>query len=197
MSKLQTTSSTLEQSLVGLHTDSPSSKEWFYDSVISILSNDKLSFYRKSDIIAEVFLELDSRLDYIKEKQIHLASMKKQIESAKDIGKSQVGKALLSLGVDKLEGLSVVSSISVTKESTSTKATLEILDEQALLNGGFFTVVLDKEAVQQALLSSDQRHEVQEYADMNITTTTKPTTIRINKRKSLTTDDSLQQIQVA
>ena len=195
--QLQTISSTLEQSIVNLHTDSSSSKEWFYDSVISILSNDKLSFYRKSDIIAEVFLELDSKLDYIKEQQKHLASMKKKIESATAIGKSQVGKALLSLGVEKLEGLSVVSSISVTKESTSTKATLEILDEQALLNGGFFTVVLDKEAVQQALLSSDQRHEVQEYADMNITTTTKPTTIRINKRKSVTTDDSIQHIQAA
>lgn len=194
--QLQTTSSTLEHSIVGLHTDSPTSKEWFYDSVISILSNDKLSFYKKSDIIAEAFLALDSKLDYIKEQQKHLASMKKQLESAKVIGKSQVGKALQSLGVEKLEGLSV-SSISVTKESSSTKVTLEILDEQALIHRGFFTVILDKEAVQNALLSADQKQEVQEYADMNITTTTKPTTIRINKRKSVTTDDSIQHIQAA
>jgi len=194
--QLQTRSSTLEQSIVGLHTDSPTSKEWFYDSVISILSNDKLSFYRKSDIIAEAFLELDSKIDYIKEQQKNLASMKKQLELAKTIGKIQVAKALQSLGVEKLEGLSV-SSISVTKESINTKATLEILDEQALIHGGFFTVVLDKEAVKQALLSADQRHEVQEYADMKITTSTKPTTIRINKRKSVTPDDSTQHIQAA
>ena len=194
--QLQTTSSTLEQSVINLHTDNPTSVEWFYDSVISILSNDKLSFYRKSDIIAESFLELDSKIEYIKEQQRHLASMKKQLESAKTIGKTQVAKALQSLGVEKLEGLSV-SSISVTKESTNTKATLEILDEQALIHGGFFTVVLDKEAVQQALLSADQRHEVQEYADMKITTSTKPTTIRINKRKSVTSDDSTQHIQAA
>ena len=194
--QLQTTSSTLEQSVINLHTDNPTSIEWFYDSVISILSNNKLSFYKKSDIIAEAFLEIDEKLNFIKEKQKHLASLKKEHELAKTVGKTQVGKALLSLGVEKLEGLSV-SSISVTKESTSTKATLEILDEQALLHGGFFTVVLDKEAVQQALLSADQRHEVQEYADMKITTSTKPTTIRINKRKSVTSDDSTQHIQAA
>jgi len=194
--QLQTTSSTLEQSIVGLHTDSPSSKEWFYDSVISILSNDKLSFYKKSDIISDAFFDIDSKLDFIKEKQKHLASMKKQLESAKAIGKTQVAKALQSLGVDKLEGLSV-SSISVTKESTSTTAILEVLDEQALIHAGFFSVVLDKEAVQQALISADQRHEVQDYCNMKITTKTKPITIRINKRKSVTTDDSIQHLQAA
>ena len=194
--QLQTTSSTLEQSIVGLHTDSPTSKEWFYDSVISILSNDKLSFYKKSDIISDAFFDIDSKLDFIKEKQKHLASMKKQLESAKAIGKTQVAKALQSLGVDKLEGLSV-SSISVTKESTSTTATLEVLNEQALIHAGFFSVVLDKEAVQQALISADQRHEVQDYCDMKITTKTKPITIRINKRKSVTTDDSIQHLQAA
>ncbi|WP_434658248.1 hypothetical protein [Sulfurimonas sp. NW9] len=194
--QLQTTSSTLEQSIVGLHTDSPASKEWFYDSVIAILTNDKLSFYKKSDIIAEIFLEINSRVAYIKEQQQHLASMKKQLESAKTIGKFQVAKALQSLGVEKLEGLSV-SSISVTKESTSTTATLKVLDEQALIHAGFFTVVLDKEAVQQALISADQRHEVQDFCDMKITTKTKPITLRINKRKSLTSDDSIQHIQAA
>jgi len=194
--QLQTTSSTLEQSIVSLHTDSPTSKEWFYDSVISILSNDKLSFYKKSDIISDAFFDIDSKLDFIKEKQKHLASMKKQLESAKAIGKTQVAKALQSLGVDKLEGLSV-SSISVTKESTSTTATLEVLNEQALIHAGFFSVVLDKEAVQQALISADQRHEVQDYCDMKITTKTKPITIRINKRKSVTTDDSIQHLQAA
>ena len=194
--QLQTISSPLEQSIVGLHTDSSTAKEWFYDSVIAILTNEKLSFYKKSDIISEVFFALDSKLSYIKEQQKHLNSMKKQLESAKVIGKTQVAKALQSLGVEKIEGI-FVSSITVTEETTNTKATLEILDEQALIHGGFFTVILDKEAVQQALLSADQRDEVQEYADMKITTTTKPTTIRINKRKSVTTDDSTQHIQAA
>jgi len=196
MQNLTTQNSQLEQDLVALHSGNTQSKEWFYDSIISILSNDKLPFYKKSDIVAETFLGLDVKIDYIKEQQRLLASLKRQLESAKSIGKSQVANALLSLGVEKLEGLSI-SSISVTKESTSTKATLEILDEQSLINGGFFTVVLDKEAVQQALLSAEQRHEVQEYADMKITTTSKPTTIRINKRKSVISDDSIHHMQAA
>lgn len=194
--QLQTTSSPLEQSIVGLHTDSPTAKEWFYDSLIAILTNEKLPFYKKSDIISEAFLTLDAKLAYIKEQQKHLNSMKKQIESAKAIGKTQVAKALQSLGVEKLEGITV-SSITVTEESTSTTATLEILDEQALIHAGFFSVILDYEAIEKALLSADQRHEVQDYADMKVTTKTKPSTIRINKRKSVTTDDSIQHIQAA
>ncbi|MBU1777982.1 MAG: hypothetical protein KJ899_15255 [Gammaproteobacteria bacterium] len=48
---------------------------------------------------------------------------------------------------------------------------------------------LDTEAVERALLSADQRHEVEQFADMKIELVHKPASIRINKRKSFAQDE--------
>jgi len=194
MNNLITQPSQLEQDLVGLHQDNSQSKEWFYDSVVAILENKNISSYSKSDRIAEAFMSLDSKIDYIKEQQKLLASLKKQLETAKSNGKEEVSKALLSFGINKLEGLAI-SSITVSKATDKSIAKLEILDEKSLINAGYFSVILDTEAVEKALLSADQRHEVEQFADMNIVSVNKPATMRINKRKSLS--DEPIQIQAA
>ena len=190
MQKLTTQSSQLEQDLLALHSGTTQSKEWFNQSVMNILQAPTQSSFAKADRIAEVFTSIDVKIEYIKEQQKLLASLKKQLELAKTYAKVEVSNALLSLGVPKLEGLKI-SSITATKPTDRSTATLEILDKDELLNRGFFKVEIDKEAVEKALLSADQRHEVEEFADMKIELVHKPATIRINKRKSLAQDDSI------
>jgi len=192
--QLTTHSSKLEQELVGLHSDSPSSKEWFYDSIIAILENPNISHYKKSDSIAEIFVSLDSRISYIKEQQKLLAGLKKQLELARTNGKELAAKAIASFGISKIEGLAY-SSITVSEATEKSSSMLLVLNEKALLNAGFFTVVLDTDAVEKALVSADQRHEVEQYADIEINTVCKPSSIRINKHKSISTEST--QIQKA
>jgi len=179
--------SQLEQDFIALHTETQQSKEWFHQSVINILQAPTLSSFMKADRIAEVFISIDTKIDYIKEQQRLLASLKKQLELAKSSAKEEVSIALTSLGVAKLEGLTI-SSITASKATDKSVAKLEILDEDALLNAGYFEVKLDTEAIEKALLSADQRHEVEQFADMKIELVHKPATIRINKRKSLSTE---------
>ncbi len=178
----------LELDLIALHTGNSQIKQYFYQSVLNILEMQKMSSYEKSDAIAEAFIGLEIKLDYIKEQQKLLSKLKKQIEIATEFAKEEVSKALLSLGVSKLEGLKV-SSITASKETNKTVTKLEILNEDELLKAGYFKVELDREAVEQALLSADQRHEVQDYADIKIEKVYKGATIRINKRKSLAQDE--------
>ena len=141
--------------------------------------------------MAEVFTSIDVKIDYIKEQQKLLASLKKQLEQAKTYAKVEVSDVLISLGVSKLEGLAI-SSITASKPTDKSVAILEILDEDALLNAGYFKVEIDREAVEKALLSADQRHEVEQYANMTIELVHKPATIRINKRKTLAQDEPTQ-----
>ena len=190
MQKLTTQPSQLEQDLVALHTGTTQSKEWFNQSVMNILKAPTQSSFAKADRIAEAFVSLDVKIDYIKEQQKLLASLKKQLELAKSSAKVEVSNALISLGVTKLEGLKI-SSITATKPTDKSVAKLEILNEDELLNRGFFKVELDKEAVEKALLSADQRHEVEEFANMKIELVHKPATIRINKRKTLAQDEPI------
>ena len=188
MQNLTPFTSQLEQDMIALHNGTAQSKEWFNQSVMNILEAPTVSSYEKSDRLAEVFVSLDVKIDYIKEQQRLLASLKKQLELAKSYAKEETANALISLGVKKLEGLTI-SSITATKASDKSVAKLEILDEDALLNAGFITVELDREAVEQALLSADQRHEVEQFADMKIERVHKAATIRINKRKSFAQDE--------
>jgi len=188
MQKLTTQPSQLEKDLVSLHTGTAQSKEWFQQSVMNILQAPTQSSFAKADRVAEAFISLDAKIDYIKEQQKILANLKKQLELAKSTAKVEVSNALISLGVTKIEGLAI-SSITATKATDKSVAKLEILNEDELLNRGFFKVDIDKEAVEKALLSADQRHEVEQFADMKIELVHKPATIRINKRKSFAQEE--------
>jgi hypothetical protein len=179
-----------EQDLIALHTGNVQARNWFYQSVINILENPNLSSFTKADQIADAFISLDSKLDYIVEQQRLLASLKKQIEIAKELAKEEVSKALLSFGVTKLEGMKV-SSITASKETVKSVAKLQILNEDELLKAGYFKVELDLQAIEEALLSADKREEVQDYADMKIEKVVKSATIRINKRKNGLASDEL------
>ena len=191
MKNLTTATSVLEQDLVALHSGTTQSKEYFNQSVMNILKAPVISSFAKADRVAEAFTSIDVKINYIKEQQKLLASLKKQLEAAKAYAKIEVSDALVSLGVMKLEGLAI-SSITVSKATDKSVAKLVILDEDELLNRGFFKIELDKEAIEKALLSADQRDEVKNYADMTIELVHKPATIRINKRKILAQEEPTQ-----
>jgi len=183
----------LEQDLVALHTGTSQSKEFFTQTLMNILQAPTLSSFAKADRIAEAFVSLDAKIEYIKEQQRLLATLKKQLDTAKSLAKVEVSNALISLGVTKIEGLTI-SSITATKATDKSVTKLEILNEDALLNRGFFKIELDREAVEKALLSADQRAEVEEFADMSIEVVHKPATIRINKRKTVAQDEPISLV---
>lgn len=179
----------LEQDLIALYTGNESAKKWFSESIKEILESTTLTPYSKCDAIAEVFGSIDSKLEYLKEQQNLLSSLKKQLELAKSFAKEEVSKSLSSYGLTKLEGMKV-SSISVVKEDTKQVPKLVVHNKDELLKLGYFSVILDEKAVEEALLSADKRPEVEEYADIKIEVQSKPASIRINKRKASIQNDS-------
>jgi len=184
-----TPSTQLEQSIVGLHTNNPETKEWFYGSIVSILQNEAMPYFTKADKLANAFITIDSKIQYIKEQTKLLQQVKKQLESSRINAREQVAKALASFDVSKLEGVTI-SSITVSPASQTSKTYVEALDKDALIRAGYFTVIVDMEAVEAALYSADQRHEVEAYVNTRIETTQKPASIRINKRKVVTSDST-------
>ena len=177
-----------------LHTDNTENREWFYGTVVSILEDARLPFFTKTDRLASALLSIDARAEYIKEQIKLLQHLKKQLELSRTNAKREVAKAFTSFGIEKLEGVQV-SSITVVPAKETSKTKIRILDKNALIKAGFFTVIVDEAAVEEALYSADQRHEVEAYVDTTIETTQKPAIIRINKRKSLPTEPT--QIEAA
>ena len=192
---MQPTQSTpLEQSIMRLHTDNTENREWFYGTVTSILEDARVPYFTKTDRLSSAFLSIDSKIDYIKDQTKLLQHMKKQLEISRSKAKEEVAKALNAFGIDKLEGVKV-SSITTAPATETHKTKIRILDEDALIKAGYFSVVVDEKAVEEALYSADQRHEVAAYIEDTIESNTKPASIRINKRKSLSKEPT--QIEAA
>jgi len=166
-----------------LHSDNPETQSWFYEAVVGILEDKYLPSFTKADRIAEVFSDLEMKLSYLKEQQQLMQQLWKQLDHAKCNAKVQVAKALKSFGVDKIEGV-LVSSITIQPSSESSKMRLEVTDSQALIDTGYFSVIVDEDAVREALSSADRRAEVEDYVRVIIKTTEKSETIRINKRRA-------------
>ena len=125
-----------------------------------------MPYFTKADKIANAFMNIDSKIQYIKEQTKLLQQVKKQLELSRTNAKEQVAKALTSFDVSKLEGVSI-SSITVNPASTTSKTYVEPINKDALIRAGYFSVVVDMEAVEKALYSADQdqRHEVEDYID--------------------------------
>lgn len=192
---MQATQSTpLEQSIMRLHTNNQENKEWFYGTIVSILENENLPYFTKADRIASALISIDVKITYIKEQTKLLQHMRKQLELSRNNAKQEVSSALSSFGIDKLEGVRV-SSITTVPATKMSKTKIRILNEDALIKAGYFTVIVDEKAVEEALYLADQRHEVEAYVEATIETSTKSSSIRINKRKSLSTEPT--QIEAA
>jgi len=187
---MQLTQSTpLEQSIMRLHTDNTENREWFYGTIISILEDDKLPYFTKTDRLASALQQIDVKIAYIKEQTKLLQHLKQQLERSRSKAKEEIAKALSSFGIEKLEGMQV-SSITVTPQKETSKTIVEPIDKDALIRAGYFTVTVDMEAVEEALYSADQRHEVENFVNTRIETIRKPASIRINKRKAVTSDST-------
>ena len=186
---MQTMNNPLHKFTASLHSKKPETQSWFYEAVIGILEDPNLPTFSKTDKISEFFAELDVKANYLKEQQQLLQQLRRQIDTAKQNAKEQVAKAFSSFGVEKLEGV-MVSSISMQEAKEASKMSLEIINPDALIHAGYFDVIVDKKAVEDALYSADQRHEVEAYVSTRIETVHKPSTIRINKRKVVISDST-------
>ncbi len=90
---------------------------------------------------------------------------------------------LKSYGIDKLEG-AFVSSISISKESVKEVQKLEIFDEEALIQYGYYLKVVDEDAVIRAYNTSHTRDKISNYCRVTKEKLTTPAKLKINKRRS-------------
>ena len=78
-----------------------------------------------------------------------------------------------------------LKSITVTKPSSKILQNLEVLDADALIEAGFYKMVLDEEAVVEAFhLENTELEKVLPYFNLTIKMVETPAKLKINKRRS-------------
>ena len=160
--------------------------EWLIAEFKSILTSDK-DYTRKCDYIGFSIASIDSKVASIDEELKELQSLKKKLKLAKDIALRIGAEVFAEYGIDKLEGAGI-SSITVTKESTKSKQSIEIIDEEALIDLGYYNMIVDTDAIAKAFDTNDAE-EIAPYIRLNTTDTTTTAKLKINKRRSSNSAD--------
>ena len=167
------------QSLYFLHTDNKQTKLLFKEEIKSILEDNKKKEFEKADFIADIFLDVDEKIDYLKSQIKLLNTIKKQLETAKQRGREVIAEVFEEYGIERLNGV-MVSSLTITPAKEEIKEHINIKDEKSLIELGY--VKVDEKKLQKALYMNEY-NEIAPFIDIEVENVDKPSTIKINKRK--------------
>ena len=158
-------------------------KEWLKDEFKSVLESDK-DFTRKADYIGFSIASIDDKVASIDEEIKELQQLKKNLKSAKTIALTVGAEVFASYGIDKLEGAGI-SSITVTSAVEKSTSKLEILDEEAIIRSGYYTKVVDEDAVMEAIQYKHRRDLIKDAYKITLVDTSIPAKLRVNKRRGV------------
>lgn len=161
----------------------------------NVLEDKNKAYYQKADYVGLSLSELSNKIETLSEDIKELQHLKKRLSTALDISKEVTATILLQNGIDRIEG-TIISSITITKESTKEKISMQVLNKEELLKRGFIKYELDTDALQDALLQdTNLQKELKPFVELAITKETTPAKAKVNaKRANNTQADELLHI---
>lgn len=171
----------------------PGKTEWFKDYVRKILESDK-PYYVKADYIGLSIKELENKISYIAEDIKELQRLKKNLTTAKNTALEAAAEVLAEYGIDRLDG-AAISSITITPPKTKLKDTLKILDEDSLIKLGYFKVVLDEDAVKEAMMTLESMNEIDEFVEVGVIEEKIPAKIKVNLKRGSSNNQTVELLE--
>jgi len=165
--------------LYSLHTDNSQTKLIFKDEIKNLLEDKNKKEFEKADLIAEMFLDIDEKIDYLKSQIKLLNTIKKQLEISKQKAKEIIAEIFKEYGIDRLNGV-MISSLTITPEKEEIKEHIIVKDEEVLIKLGYAKV--DEKKLKDVFYT-DKYNEIEPYIEIEVENVFKPSTIKINKRK--------------
>ena len=160
----------------------PESQEWFKDYIRQVLESDK-PYHVKADYIGLSIQEIQNKIDYLSEDIKEMSALKKSLTSAKATALEATATVLAEYGIDHLDG-TAISSITITAHKTKLKETFKIINEEALIKLGFYTVVVDEQAVKDAMLTVEGMDLIDAFVEVGVTQEQVAAKIKVNARRS-------------
>jgi len=167
-------------------------KQWLKDEFKAILESNK-DYTRKADYIGFSISSIDDKVNTIDEEIKELQTIKKNLKLAKATALEVGAEVFNEFGVTKLEGAGI-SSITCTKATNSTQTKLVILEPQPLIDAGFYTKVLDEKRLLERFNDGEYLPLIQKYTRVETTNISKPSKLKVNKRRSVNNTTELQEV---
>lgn len=157
-------------------------QEWFKNYVRQVLESDK-PYHAKADYLGLSIQEIQNKIDYLAEDIKEMSALKKNLSLAKAKALEATAAVLAEYGIDRLDGASI-SSITITPKKTKLTETFEIINADALIKLGYFSVVVDEQAVKDAMLSIEGMNEIDEFVKVGVTSEEISARIKVNARRA-------------
>ncbi len=177
------------------HLTPASQKNWFKNYVREILESDK-PYHMKADYIGLSFQELQNKIDYLSSDIKELQQLKKTLSEAKSIAQEAIASVLTEYGIDRIDG-TAISSLTITPPKTKTKDTLVITNKDALIALGYVKVILDEEAVAEAMSTIEGMDEIDKFVKVGVTTEEVPARIKVNAKRGSVSSEATELLEQA
>lgn len=178
------------------------SKQHFKEYLQSILEDTSKPYFQRADYVGLSINELKEKIDTLAKDISELQSYKKKLTSALDIAKELIAEVLINNGIDRIDG-NIISSLTLTKPTTTTKQKITIKDENAVMGLGFVKFSVDEQAIQKAVEENSQSlKELKEFILIDTCTIEKSSRVKVNTKKVanntiISTDEILQLKQAS
>ena len=168
----------------------PDKQEWFKDYVRQVLESNK-PYHAKADYLGLSIQEIQNKIDYLTADIHEMSVLKKSLTSAKTLALIATAEVLEEYGVDRLDGTSI-SSITITPKKTKLTETFEIINAEALIKLGYYSVIVDEQSVREAMLTAEGMDDIDAFVKVGITTEETPARIKVNARRSSTNNQATE-----
>jgi hypothetical protein len=174
----------------------PDSQEWFKSYVREVLESNK-PYYAKADYLGLSIQEIQNKIDYLADDIKEMTALKKSLSKAKETALEAVASVLEEYGIDRLDG-TAISSITITPQKTKFKESLAILDEEALINLGYYktTISVDVDAVKEAMQTLESMDEIDRYTQVEVEKEIVPARIKVNTKRNSTNNQASELLNL-
>ena len=167
--------------------------DWLEQEFRTILESDK-DYTRKADYLGFSIVSIDDKCSAIDEEIKELQQLKKNLKIAKELVLTTGAEIFKEYGIEKIEGAGI-SSLSVVKPTIKNRVVISPIDEELLIESGFYKKVIDVDAITDAYEYSNYTALIEKACKVEKVTTTTKAKLRVNKRKKSVnnqTDEVLQ-----
>lgn len=172
----------------------PESQEWYKDYVRQVLESNK-PYHAKADYLGLSIQEIQNKIDYLSDDIKEMTALKKSLMQAKATALEATATVLAEYGIDRLDGTSI-SSITITQHKTKLKETFRVINEEALIKLGYFSVVVDEQAVKEAMLTQESMEQIDEFVEVGVSEEDVPARIKVNSRRSSTNNQATELLNL-
>lgn len=167
----------------------------FKEYIQNILEDTSKPYYKRCDYVGLSLNELKLKIDSLGKDIQELQSLKKKLTSALEIAKELTAEVFINNGIDRIDG-TIISSLTISKPTTTTKEFINIKDENKVMGLGFVKFSVDVEAVEKALSTKQGKKELEGLVEVTPITTSTLAKVKVNTKRSSVNNEQTDEILI-